>query len=127
MQLGGKVDAEWQRVVNLHAALIGIMVFFAGQRDPYLAARLLVFVFYSFNVVVSFNNLKEVYAGLRQINQDLMLFPPPEIGGHSLEWIRSRTYRHVVWLRSGLLALVWAVVAYLMFVPLLFERPFPLR
>ena len=45
LQLRTKVDVEWQRVVNIHAALIGVMIFFAGQPEPYTMARLVAFLF----------------------------------------------------------------------------------
>ncbi len=122
MQLRNKVEIEWQRVVNVHAALIGVMIFFAGQTEPYTAARIVVFVFYSFNVLVSFSNLRESYNGLRHVSRDMMLFSPPSAGGDSIGWIRARTYRHDHWMRSGLLAIVWAVVFYLMILPLWLGR-----
>ncbi|MDP3958980.1 MAG: hypothetical protein Q8Q26_02685 [Pseudorhodobacter sp.] len=120
LQLRSKSDSEWERVINVHAALIGVMIFFAGQEYPYVTARLVVFAFYSFNVVSSYLSLKETFDGLRRISEDLRLFGQPALGGASFAWITSRRYTHHVWFRSGLLACVWLIVGYLMITPLVF-------
>ena len=119
LQLRNRSEAEWQRVINLHAALIGAMIFFAGQPDPYVTARLVVFAFYSFNVASSFLSLRETFDGLARVSDDLGLFPRPDRGGGSFDWIASRRFGLFVWARSGLLICVWAVVGYLMVVPLI--------
>jgi hypothetical protein len=122
MQLRAKVEAEWHRIVYIHAALIGVMIFFAGQANPFVTARLVVFTIYSFNVEVVWFSLFEAYDGMRRVTQDLLLFPKPERGGHTVVWLRGRTYRHDAWTRAGLLGVVWAVVGYLMILPLIFGR-----
>lgn len=118
MQLRTKLEAEWQRVVAVHAALIGVMIFFAGQSESYTTARLVVFVFYSFNVAASWVNLREAYAGLEEVKRDMVVFGDPSAGGHSYRWLVLRSYHRASWLRTGLLLLVWAVVGYLMILPL---------
>ena len=122
LQLRTKVDVEWQRVVNIHAALIGVMIFFAGQPEPYTMARLVVFLFYSFSLLGSFVNLRETYAGLQQVNNDIALFPEPAIAGGIVPWIKSRNYKHDARTRTGLLGLVWLFVGYLMLLPLILGR-----
>lgn len=119
LQLRAKSDSEWERVINVHAALIGAMIFFADLQDAYVTARLVVFAFYSFNMVSSFRGMKETFDGLRHINDDLLLFGQPVAGGASFAWLTSRRYSHFVWFRSGLLVCVWLIVAYLMITPLI--------
>ncbi len=125
LQLRGKSEAEWQRVINLHAALIGAMIFFAGQDDPYVTGRILVFAFYTFNVISSCLSLRETFDGLRRVNEDLALFGNPALGGSSFDWIVTRRYSLYVWGRSGLLAGVWLVVGYLMIFSILLGRSGP--
>jgi hypothetical protein len=119
LQLRAKSESEWQRVINLHAALIGAMIFFAGQADPYVTARLAVFAFYSFNVVSSYVSLRDTFGGLSRVNDDLLLFGRPALGGASMDWLVSRRYSLYVWGRSVLLVLAWLLVGYLMILPLL--------
>lgn len=123
MQLRGRADAEWQRAVNLHGALIAVMIFFAGQPDPYVTARLVVFTFYTYNVVMLLRGLNEAYAGLRDVTSDLMLLPAPEQGGHSLRWLTARSYRRDAVIQCTLLAIVWIVIGYLMLSSLMLGRP----
>ncbi len=121
-QLRGKSEAEWQRVINLHAALIGVMIFFAGQPETYATARLLVFGFYTFNLVSSYLSHRETFDGLSRVNQDLLAFGTPVAGGASFAWITSRNYRPQIWGRTSLLVLVWLLVGYLMIAPLVLGR-----
>lgn len=93
MALRTKADSDWYRVIYLHAALIGAMVFFAGQRNEFAFARLVVFAFYSFNVAVSFAALRESYEGLRHATSDLRSFPPHHGGAAVQKWLGSR-YNH---------------------------------
>ena len=48
-----RVEAEWQRLINANAALIAVMVFFASRPEPFMAARIIVFAFYSATVLTS--------------------------------------------------------------------------
>ena len=122
MQLRGRTDGEWQRAVNLHGALIAVMIFFAGQPDPFVTARVIVYVFYSYNVVMLLRSLTESYAGLRDVTSDLMLLPSPDRGGHSLRWLTARRYRREAQVQCTLLVVVWVVIGYLMLGSLLLGR-----
>lgn len=122
MQLRGRADGEWQRAVNLHGALIAVMIFFAGQSDPFVTARLIVFVFYTYNIVMLLRGLTEAYAGLRDVTSDLLLLPPAERGGHSLRWLTARRYQRDARIQCSLLALVWMVIGYLMLSSLMLGR-----
>jgi len=118
LQLRTKLDAEWQRVINIHAALIVVMIFFAGQENPFVTARLVVFAFYTFNMASSYLSLRETFQGLQCVNRDMLLFPSPDIGGASLIWLTSRKYTRDIWTHFVLLGFVWLVVFYLMILPL---------
>lgn len=117
LQLRGRADTEWQRVVNMHAALIAVMIFFANETDGFLAARILVFVFYTYNVAVALVNLREAFAGLRAVSNDLRLFPPPPSGGEGLQWLTRRGFRYDATLQCGLLVVVWGVIGILLLAP----------
>jgi hypothetical protein len=118
LQLRNRSEMEWQRVINIHAALIGAMIFFAGQADPYMTARLVVFAFYSFNLASSYLGMRDTFEGLRKVSQDLRLFGPPAAGGASFDWIASQKYSLPIYGRSALLIGVWSITGYLMITPL---------
>jgi hypothetical protein len=122
MQLRAKVEAEWHRIVYIHAALIGVMIFFAGQQNPHVAGRLVVFAFYTLNVLAFYRSLRDAYDGLRLVTADIAQFPPPANGGNITAWLASRSYRHDAAYRAALLAGVWGVVFYLMILPLIVGR-----
>lgn len=119
----GRADGEWQRAVNLHGALIAVMIFFAGQPDPFVTARLIVFLFYTYNVVMLLRGLTEAYAGLRDVTSDLLLLPTPERGGHSLRWLTARLYQQEARIQCTLLTIVWMVIGYLMLSSLMLGLP----
>ncbi len=122
MQLRGRTDGEWQRAVNLHGALIAVMIFFANQSDPFLTARVMVYIFYTYNVIMLLRGLTEAYAGLRDVTSDLLLLPEPERGGHSLHWLTARRYRREAPIQCSLLIAVWVVIGYLLIGSLLLGR-----
>ena len=122
MALRTKADSDWYRVIYLHAALIGAMVFFAGQRNEFAFARLVVFAFYSFNVAVSFAALRESYEGLRHATSDLRSFPPHHGGAAVQKWLGSHDYAKALRLQLWVLATAWLVVAYLLLAAMIVGR-----
>ena len=114
MQLRARTDGEWQRAINLHGALIAVMIFFANQPEPFLAARVMVYIFYTYNVIMQLRGLTEAYAGLRDVTSDLLLLPAPDRGGRSLEWLTARRFRREAPIQCGLLVAVWVVIGYLL-------------
>jgi hypothetical protein len=114
MQMRGRVDGEWQRVVGIHIALIAVMVFFANQPEPFMTARVIVYVFYTYNVVMLLRALRDAYAGLRDATRDLTLLPPAAQGGHSIAWLTRRKFEREVEIQSALMVVVWLVVGYLL-------------
>lgn len=122
IQLRNRCDSEWQRAVNLHGALIAVMIFFANHAEPFLVARIVVYVFYTYTMVMLLRSLVEVYAGLREVTSDLLLLPLPERGGYSLRWLTGRRYRREAPVQCALLAVVWVVIGYLLIGGLLLGR-----
>ena len=122
MTLRTKADNDWYRVIYLHAALIGAMVFFAGQKNDFVFARLVVFAFYSFNVAVSFAALRESHEGLRKATLDLRSFPPHHGGSGIQEWLASHDYVKALRMQLLVLGVAWAVVAYLLLASMVVGR-----
>lgn len=114
MALRTRADNDWYRVIYLHAALIGVMVFFAGQKADFVIARLVVFAFYTFNVAVSFAALRESHEGLRHATADLRSFPPHQGGAGIQGWLGRRDYAGALRLQLLVLAAAWLLVAYLL-------------
>lgn len=114
MALRTKADNDWYRVIYLHAALIGVMVFFAGQKSDFVIARLVVFAFYTFNVAVSFMALRESRDGLRNATADLRSFPPHQGGASLQRWLGSRDYAGALRLQLMVLGAAWLLVAWLL-------------
>ncbi len=117
-QIIGRIDMLWQRVLYSHAAIVGVMVFFATTSDLYAVPRLLVFFFYSVNSLIAHYSFKEAYDGLRAAVSDLDAIEGFRDGSEVGRWFTSRSFaRHTV--RRGLiLTSVWVVVSYLLIYPL---------
>ena len=117
-----RVEAEWQRLINANAALIAVMVFFASRPEPFMAARIIVFAFYSATVLTSVVNLSQSYRGLRLLTYEMTRFPHPTASAAVLKWLTRCDFRAESWLRLSLPLLVWILVAYLMILPLIMGR-----
>ena len=122
LQLQGKVEAEWHRILYAHAALVAVMVFFANQQYDFVTARVIVYVFYSMNAAFSWLNMRDAYRGLRAVQTDIALFAAPARGGASIGWVNRQDYRANAAFRSGLMVIVWLVVSYLLLGPVVLGR-----
>ncbi|MEO8242388.1 MAG: hypothetical protein ABI832_08740 [bacterium] len=122
MALRSRADNDWYRVIYLHAALIAVMVFFAGQKPDFLVARLVVFAFYSFNVLVSFGTLRETHQGLAYATADLRSFPLHQGGAAVQGWLGARDYAGELRWQLTVLGAVWLLVAYLLLSVAIFGR-----
>lgn len=71
MTLHGRLDTLWQRLLYAHAAIVGVLVFFSTQADPFWVSRALVFVFYTINLAISVTAMLESYRGLQAGLADL--------------------------------------------------------
>jgi hypothetical protein len=122
MLLRSKSQSEWHQLIYLQAALIGVMIFFAGQTNLYVTGCVAVFAFYTVSLVFGYAALRETYHGLRIVTRAIAIFPPSEDVGEVQGWMASRRYRHDLWVRTCLLGIVWAVVGGLLLVPLVIGR-----
>ncbi len=121
-EVRAQVESEWQRLINSNAALIAVMVFFASRPEPFVAARLVVFAFYTGTVLTSIINLTQAYRGLRILTFEITQCPNPSVSEAVLKWLTRSDYRAESWLRLSLPVVVWILVAYLMILPLIFGR-----
>ncbi len=71
LQLNGRLDLLWQRVLYSHAAIIGVMVFFGSSELLYAVPRILVFSFYTANTIITIYAFSETLLGLRAVIEDL--------------------------------------------------------
>lgn len=109
----GRVETSWFRIMYLHAAMIGALVFFYEADQVFLLPRTIVFAFYTANLVIFHVALREGYTGLRQVHEDLAQFPPS--GGNLDAWMRTRSYVYRTPVRVAIMLTAWAVIAVLLF------------
>ncbi len=115
VHLRNRVESEWQRVLYVHAALIGVMIFFAGQSIQFVPARVVIAVFYTASLVVSWRAMAEAFEGMRIVTADIAAHPGGRGGSPAHRWLATRDYRHALRLRAVLMVGVWCVVIYLLF------------
>lgn len=112
MQIG-RVEMTWHRVIYLHAAIVGVLVFFGEANQSYLMQRWLVFCFYTVNLLIFYFSLREGYQALREVHTDLKRFPSGD--GNVETWFRNRRYAHKSPIRVAVLAITWAMIGLLLF------------
>lgn len=116
---GSKIDSLWQRVVYVHIGMVAAVIFLARSTEPYFVARAVVLGFYTFNIFITYWNMRDAYNGLRMAIQDLQKFPQCPQGGALDAWIRQRKYDNNSKVRAVVLFLIWSLIAYLLVVPVL--------
>lgn len=109
----GRVELTWFRIMYLHAAVSGILVFFFEAETFLVQQRALVLAVYTVNLLVLHFALKEGYAALRSAVADLKRFP--ESDGHVDQWFRAISFDYKANIRSAFLVSIWILVAYLLF------------
>ena len=115
MALHGRLDTLWQRLLYAHAAIVGVMVFFSNQSDPYLVPRILVFLFYSVNLAISINAMRESYRGLQAALSDLRKLAPMDPPSAFEQWLLSLDYNAHPRRRLALFGIIWLTIGYLLF------------
>lgn len=118
MQLQGRLDTLWQRVLYTHAAIVGVMVYFANAQYPHPVPRLLVLLFYTINLLITVAAMRESYAGLVAAVDDLKSTRRAAAQGAFERWLISLDYSAHPRRRLAVLGVVWALVAYLLIYPL---------
>ncbi|MEM8538160.1 MAG: hypothetical protein AAGF56_09890 [Pseudomonadota bacterium] len=108
-----RVDLTWFRIMYLHAAVVGVLIFFAEATSSYWLQRGLVFAFYSVNLLIFHICLQESYQAMRVAKEDLARF---ENKGEAVDgWFRNMVLSHKTITRVGVLTITWALVGWLLF------------
>lgn len=124
LSFNARVDTLWQRVLYTHAAIVGVMVFFATADYPFVLPRILVFFFYTLNIGITIAAFNESYSGLRAALEDLKKFPACEANQHIKTWVLGRNYHRHTQRRVLALGVVWLVLGYLLVYPILIDLIF---
>ncbi|MHA6324383.1 hypothetical protein [Roseivivax sp. CAU 1753] len=114
LKFNDRLDTLWQRVIYTHAALVGVMVFFARSPEPFLLQRCLVFFLYSVSAVITYVSIRDTYQGYRSALQDLAARKEREVTRHLQDWVRSRNVGSQTRRYAQVFLLAWAVLGYLL-------------
>lgn len=109
----GRVEMTWFRVMYLHAAIVGVLAFFAEAREYYMFQRGLVFAFYTVNLLIFHVSLQEGYQALKSAHRDLMRFPQGE--GDVERWFRGLRYGYKTPVRIMVMVSTWVLIGGLLF------------
>ena len=109
----GRVEMAWFRIMYLHAAIVGVLVFFGEAEDFLALQRVLVFAFFTVNLLIFQYALSEGYQALEKAQKDLSRFP--ENDGHVDHWFRTRNTRYKTPIRNAVVLVTWALVGFLLF------------
>lgn len=121
LAFNSRIDTLWQRVLYTHAAIVGVMVFFATAHDMLAVPRVLVFLFYTFNTGITLAAFAECYSGLRAALDDLKAFPQSESSTNIQSWVMNRSYHRHALRRVLTLGAVWLVLGYLLVYPVVID------
>lgn len=108
-----RVDMTWFRIMYLHAAVVGVLIFFAEAEIFYWLQRGLVFAFYTVNLLIFHLCLQESYKAMQAARDDLAQFDKTD--GSVDTWFRSMMLGHKTASRVSVLAITWALVGWLLF------------
>ncbi len=114
---GSKIDSLWQRVVYIHIGMVAAVIFLASADQPYYAARAIVLGFYTFNIVITYLNMRDCYSGLQKVILDIDRFPECPNGGVFENWLKERNYSRNTQVRAAVLIMFWCLIAYLLVIP----------
>lgn len=115
MSLHARIDVLWQRLIFSHAAIIGVMIFFGSTEDPYLVPRILVFLVYTINLVITLVATFESYRGLQAGLEDLRAQTRGRTPARIETWLMGLDYRAHPRRRVVMFAVIWGLIAYLFF------------
>lgn len=121
LAFNSRVDALWQRVLYAHAAIVGVMAFFASAEDIFAVPRLLVFFFYTLNIGLTIAAFRESYSGLDATLADLKAYPRSRKSLNIQTWVLERSYHRHARRRVLALAFVWLVLGYLLVYPVIVD------
>lgn len=118
LQFNGRLDALWQRVLYSHAAIVGVMVFFGTSDLLYAVPRILVFAFYTANLIMTLYAFNETLAGMKAAISDLKTLQGGVAQTKIQEWVFSRNYDRHSAVRMAILGTTWLLLGYLLIVPI---------
>lgn len=109
----GRVEMTWFRIMYLHAAMVGVLVFFGQAMDFLVVQRAIVFAFYTVNLLIFFHALREGQIAMRNAHRDLVQFADTE--GAVDQWFRTHDSAYRIYLRALALGMAWLLVLFLLF------------
>ena len=112
-----QIDMAWLRIMYLHAAMVGILVFFSEAPNFYLLQRVMVFAFFSINLLIFVRSLRDGYVAMEQARLDLTRFERDD--GAVDQWIRGSTPAYNAVVRNLTLVATWSLIGFLLFRSLL--------
>ena len=114
---GNKIDGLWQRVIYVHIGMVAAVVYLATTEETYMIARMAVLCFYTFNIIITFYNLRDAYQGLQHTIEALKSFDDAPSNGRLAAWVRDRKYNKNASIRAAALGLFWLLVSALILLP----------
>ncbi len=115
----GRVEMTWFRIMYLHAAIVGVLVFFGEADEFLLLQRFVVFGFFTANLLIFHVALSESYDGLRAALKDIECFPAS--GGHVDQWFHNHRNLYRTNVRTAVMLTTWGIVGFLLFQSLIFD------
>lgn len=109
-----RLDTLWQRVIYTHAALVGVMVFFASSHEAFVLQRGLVFFLYSVSALITFVSIRDTYLGYRSALQDLGGRTEGDTTSNVQDWIKTRNVGNQTRLYGAVFVVIWALLGYIL-------------
>ncbi|MFA8385918.1 MAG: hypothetical protein ACEPO2_09870 [Pelagibaca sp.] len=109
----GRVEMTWFRIMYLHAAMVGVLVFFGEAADFLALQRAIVFAFYSVNLLIFFFALRDGYGAMQSVLNDLFKFPDKT--GSVNQWFSNQRLAMKPRLYTLVMISAWLFVLLLLF------------
>ena len=119
LKFNDRLDTLWQRVIYTHAALVGVMVFFARSQELFVVQRMLVFFLYSVSSLITYVSIRDTFHGYRSALQDLAALDQEDATSNVQNWIKTKNVGSQTRRYGLVLAFAWAVLGYILLGPLL--------
>ena len=119
LKFNDRLDQLWQRVLYSHAAIVGVMVFFGTSDQVFAVSRVLVFGFYTANMIITMFAFHEALSGMRAVMDDLQAMQRKAKKTHLQGWILTRNYNRHSAVRLMILGITWLLLGYLLVLPLI--------
>ena len=113
------LDALSPTVIYTHAALVGVMVFFARSQELFVVQRLLVFFLYTVSSLITYVSIRDTLRGYRSALKDLAELEREDAASNVQDWIRMKDVGNQTQRYGMVLACAWAVLGYILLGPLI--------